>query len=352
MRFGVGFPHCSTRNRSCRPKAAPGENVGRLPKKKFEEQLAALEELRGSGVAPATVDRFRKALANRNNYIVAKASKIAGELGLKALIPDLISALDRFFVDPVKSDPQCWAKNAIVQALGTLGHEESAAFIRGLRHVQMEPVWGGQADTAAALRGNCALALVQCRDLSDFSLLSHLIEILVDRDKTVRVEAARAIGRLSRPEAGLLLRLRALTGDDAPEALGACLSALLSIEGRQGIEFVSRFLERRAEDGAEAALALGLMRTPEAVQALKERWSKERDVAFAGVLLSAIALSRQPEAIDFLIHLVETDSTSAVDALGALASAGLPQEMNSRINAAVEGSGNAGLRPHFVKHFS
>ena len=93
------------------------------------------------------------------------------------------------------------------------------------------------------------------------------------------------------------------------------------------------------------------MRTPEAVQALKERWSQERDAAFAAVLLSAIALSRQPEAIDFLIHLVETDSTSAVDALRALASAGLPQEMHSRINAAVEGSGNAGLRPHFVKHF-
>src|SRR6185369_1670844 len=155
----------------------------------------------------------------------------------------------------------------------------------------------------------------------DFSLLSHLIEILVDRDKTVRVEAARAIGRLSRPEAGLLLRLRALTGDDEPEALGACLSALLSIEGRQGIEFVSRFLERRAEDGAEAALALGLMRTPEAVQALKERWSQERDASFAAVLLSALALSRQPEAIAFLIHLVETDSTSAVAALAALASA-------------------------------
>ena len=202
-----------------------------MAKNKFEEQLAALEELRGSPAEPATVDRLRRALANRNNYIVAKASKIAGELGFKALIPDLIPALDRFFLDPVKSDPQCWAKNAIVQALGALGHEESAAFLRGLRHVQMEPVWGGQADTAAPLRGNCALALVQCRDLNDFSLLSHLIEILVDRDKTVRVEAARAIGRLSRPEAGLLLRLRALTGDDAPEALGACLSALLSIEG-------------------------------------------------------------------------------------------------------------------------
>src|SRR5436190_529244 len=142
-----------------------GENIDRLPKKKFEEQLAALETLRESAGAPATVDSLRKALANRNNYVAAKASKITVELGLKSLLPDLLSAFDRFFIDPVKSDPQCWAKNALVQALAALGHDESAVFIRGLRHIQMEPVWGGQEDTAAALRGNCALALVACRDL-------------------------------------------------------------------------------------------------------------------------------------------------------------------------------------------
>ena len=99
-----------------------GENINRLPKKKFEEQLAALEALRESAGAPATVDSLRKALANRNNYVVAKASKITAELGLRALIPDLLAALDRFFIDPVKSDPQCWAKNALVQALASLGH--------------------------------------------------------------------------------------------------------------------------------------------------------------------------------------------------------------------------------------
>lgn len=323
-----------------------------MPKKQFEEQLARLEELRESPGAPATVDHLRKALANRNNYITAKASKIASELGLKALVPDLLSALDRFFIDPVKSDPQCWAKNALVQALASLGHEEAAAFIRGLRHIQMEPVWGGQADTAAALRGNSALALVQCRDLSDFELLSHLIEILVDRDKTVRVEAARAIGRLSRPEAGLLLRLRALSGDDEPEALGACFSALLSIEGRAGIGFVSRFLEGRGDDGEEAALALGLMRSPEGFQVLKERWEQERDATFAAVLLSAIALSRQQEAIDFLIQLVATDSTSGVAAIAALASAGLPPDVRSRIDAAVQSSGDARLRSAFAKYFA
>jgi len=322
-----------------------------LPKKKFEEQLAALDELRESAGAPATVDSLRKALANRNNYVVAKASKITAELGLKALLPDLLSAIDRFFIDPVKSDPQCWAKNALVQALASLGHEESAVFIRGLRHIQMEPVWGGQEDTAAALRGNCALALVACRDLSDFALLSHLIEILVDRDKTVRVEAARAIGRLNRPEAGLLLRLRALSGDDEPEALGACLSALLSVEGRVGIDFVARFLEAGGDESEEAALALGLMRTPEAFQALKQRWERERDATFAAILLSAIALTRQQEAIDFLIQLIETDSDSAVAALSALGSAGLPSEVRARIDAAVQSSGNARLRPVFAKHF-
>src|SRR5256885_12464041 len=83
-----------------------GENIDRLPKKKFEEQLAALETLRESAGAPATVDSLRKALANRNNYVVAKASKIAAELGLKSLLPDLLSAFDRFFIDAVKSDPQ------------------------------------------------------------------------------------------------------------------------------------------------------------------------------------------------------------------------------------------------------
>jgi HEAT repeat protein len=201
------------------------------------------------------------------------------------------------------------------------------------------------------LRGNSALALVQCRDLSDFDLLSHLIEILVDRDKTVRVEAARAIGQLSRPEAGLLLRLRALSGDDEPEALGACFSALLSIEGRAGIGFVSRFVERRGDDGEEAALALGLMRSPEAFQVLKERWEHERDATFAAVLLSAIALSRQQEAIDLLIQLVATDSSSAVAAIAALAAAGLPPEVRCRIDAAVQSSGNKRLLPAFAKYF-
>src|SRR5258706_5553734 len=243
-----------------------------MAKQKFDQQLAAPEDLRRNPASPSTVESLRKALANRNNFIVAKASKIVAELGLKELIPDLLSALDGFFTHPVKSDPQCWAKKALFQAFADLGYHQSDVYLRGLKHIQLEPVWGGQEDTAAPVRGACALALVECRDISDIALLGHLVEALADTDKMVRAEAARAIGRIDRPESALLLRLRALVGDTEPEVLGACFSALLSIEGRAGIAFVNRFLDAGGDIGAEAALAIGLMRTPEAHRALEEKW--------------------------------------------------------------------------------
>ena len=91
-----------------------------MSKKAYEEQLALLDEFRNS-TAPAAMEGLRKALKNRNNYLVGKAAQIAGQRALTDLIPDLVAAIDRYFVDPVKSDPQCWAKNAIIQALGRSG---------------------------------------------------------------------------------------------------------------------------------------------------------------------------------------------------------------------------------------
>jgi HEAT repeat protein len=293
-----------------------------VSRKPFEQQLAALEELRGHACEAGAVEGLRKALTNRNNYIVAKASNIAGENGLKALVPDMVGALDRFFLDPAKSDPQCWAKNALIQALACMGHDEAPVYIRGLRHVQMEAVWGGQEDTACALRAHCALALVECRDLPDMELLSYLLEPLADPDKNVRIQAARAIGRVGRPEAALLLRLRALTGDDEPEMLGACFSSLLSIEGRAGVTFVSRFLDAREDTAGEAAVALALMRDADALAALCKRWKMERRPAVAEVLLSAIVLSRLPEGVAFLTDLIGSDSDARAQVLAAVGRSG------------------------------
>jgi HEAT repeat protein len=179
--------------------------------------------------------------------------------------------------------------------------------------------------------------------LSDSVLLSYLIEVLTDPDKTVRVEAARAVGRIDRPESALLLRLRTLVGDPEPEVLGACFSALLAIEGERGITFVTRFLDDPDESiMGEAALALGMTYEAGAFEILKDHWERRH----ADVLLSAIALTNLPEALDFLIGLVAADSLSALE---ALASARITPEVRARIAAAVEATGNPRLRAAFKK---
>ena len=216
----------------------------------------------------------------------------------------------------------------------------------------MEPVWGGQADTAGPLRARCAWGLVQCRDLSDLALLSLLVEPLVDRDKTVRVEAARAIGRLGRPEAALLVRLRALVGDEEAEVSGACFAAVLSIEGAAGLDFVIRFLKGADDAMAEAALALGGTHEPRALEALRNRLEKERDPYLVEVLVTSIGLLRLPEAIEFLVGQVESDSAKAGFALKALGTARVPDETRARLAAAVDASGNTSLRGVFEKYFT
>ena len=314
-----------------------------MSKKAYEAQLAALDRLRDADPA-AAVEPLRKALRNPSNYLVAKAATIAGELGLRALIPDVLAALERFFTE---DDPQCWAKNALVDAMAGFEHGDSELYLRGLKHVQMEPVWQGSVDTAGPLRARCALALVSCKDLSDHRLLGHLIEVLVDTDKTVRVEAARAIGRVDRPEAALLLRLRALTGDAEPEVIGACFQSLLGIDNALG--FVSRFLGSGGDIGAEAAIALGLTRRPEAFTILKDQWERQRDPLFGAALLSGIGLTNLPEAIDFLTAVVAADGRGSTDALQAFAGARLSEEVRARLQAAVEKTGNARLRAVWKK---
>ncbi len=172
-----------------------------MSKQAFDKKMETLEALRAAPATPSTVEQLGKALKDRNNFLVSKAAALVGELGLQELTPDLRAAFDRFLVDAVKSDPQCWAKNAIVKSLKNLGHDEPQVYLRGLKHFQLEPVWGGRADTAAALRGACALALAGCA-LDRITLLTHLVDLLADPEKPVRVDAARAIDQVSGFESG------------------------------------------------------------------------------------------------------------------------------------------------------
>lgn len=311
-------------------------------KRAFEEQVATLDALRQQP-AESRVTPLRKALGHKNNFIVAKAANLIREFGLKDLAPELLAGFDRFFDDPVKSDPQCWAKNAISRTLAAMELQDEQVFLRGMRHIQMEPVWGGQSDTAGTLRATCALALVQCRSLTERDLLAHLVDLLADKDKTVRIEVVRGIEQVGSPSASLLLRLRAVLGSDKPgadepEVLGACYGGILRTEGVRAIPWVRRFLATADDNAGEAALAIAGTHSLEAFEVLREALEKAHDPWFRSVLLSAIALTRQDAALEFLLELVRTESLDAEPAIEVILRSMPSQEIIERLKNLVEGN--------------
>jgi hypothetical protein len=168
------------------------------------------------------------------------------------------------------------------------------------------------------LRATCAVALVQCRSLTDADLLMHLIELAGDKDKAVRTEAMRALEQVGSPSASLLLRMRAVLGADEPQVLGACYSGVLRLEGVKAIRWVARFLASADDNAAEAALAIAGTHSPEGFDALRESFAKAGDPWWRSVLLSAIALTRQDAALEFLLDEVRKESLSAETAIEAI----------------------------------
>jgi len=319
-----------------------------MARRRVEEEVERLNCLREDGPGPATTAALRKALADRVGLVAAKAAKIAAELRVEELIPDLVAAFERFFEKPVERDPQCWGKNAIAKALTELDYRQSAPFLRGARHVQMEPVWGGQEDTASTLRGICVLALVACSDVRREDVLRGLVEALTEKAQTVRLEAVRAIAEMGGDEAPLLLRLKARCGDAEPPVAGQVFDSLLRLEGREAIAFVAAFLESGTADvQAEAALALGASRLPEAEEALEAAWGATRDPDLRYALARAISSSRQPRAFDFLLDLVKNGrAADASMALEALEIHRESPEIWRRVEETVEEAGS-GVRQAF-----
>ncbi|GGG92749.1 hypothetical protein [Silvibacterium dinghuense] len=320
-----------------------------MAKKRMEQDLEALDAVALLPVKDR-IEPLRAALRHRNNFVVARAAKLVELAPAPALIPDLLIAYDRFFADPVKTDPQCWAKNALVHALAALDYQEADPYLRGLAHRQFEPVWGGQSDTASTLRSYALFALIPCRELSESVLLRHFVAAFADPVPAVRAAAARATAQLGSDTAALLLRLRAEVGRDEAEVLGACYSGVLGIEGHSAIGWVAKFLVKEDEPAAEAALALAATRAPEAVPLLRAAFARVGDPWFASILLSALALTRQPEAARFLFDLVESESYYAEQAVEAILRSSPASETVEQIAALVQG--NARLQRAFDRERS
>lgn len=295
------------------------------PRDRLQEVLAGLARVRHDPSSTASLAELRRVLAHESAHAVAKAAAIVGEAGLDSLVPDLIAAFRRFLCVPARKDPGCAAKQAAVEALLRLDHEDEDVFRAGIRHVQMEPVFGGQVDTAVDLRGACALGLART---SRADVLDLLAELLADPEPPARVSAARAIAAHGRAAATPLLRHKALAGDEEPRVVSECLLALLQLDARGSLPFVAALLEpatlhgRPAPDRVPcAASALGESRLKEAFPVLREWYPKAAARRLGRTALLAIAALRRDEAFDYLLSLVrEAEPPEACDAAVALAS--------------------------------
>jgi hypothetical protein len=324
-----------------------------VPHRGFDEQMAALDALKGQQLNAASTELIQKSIGSRSNFLVAKAARLAEDNQLTDLVPQLITSFERFFVSAEKADPQCWAKNALSRALSKLGCRDKDVFLRGLHHHQMEPVWGGRSDSGGTLRANCAHGLMGCEGLIAQDVLLLLLDLLADSDKSVRVEAVRAIAQLDEM-AVPVLRLRALIPGEDPEVLSICFSALLAIDRDVSITFVARFLENGDDSAAEAAFALAETHQPAALAALlrlrQQPTPASSEPWFAGVVLSAIALTRLPEALNYLLGLIESEDRDAPAAIEALAKLSPGDELRARIERAIEETGSPRLKKMLADH--
>jgi hypothetical protein len=275
-----------------------------MAKASVEDQLAGLAALGKSPDSPEARKQLRTFLASKINVVVSRAAGIVSHLADHDFNADLISAFHRFMVNPARIDKGCAAKTAVVKALLAAECDADEVFQIGIRHVQLEPTWGGRADTAAPLRALCGLGLVQS---GSTDAIIELATLLADAEADARIGAASALGHCG-PAATALLRFKVLTGDNEPAVIAECFNALMVASPGASFEFVARFVEPGNQLIYEpAALALAESRMPGVFDVLREKWTATFDREFKQTLLLPIALTRTDPSRDFLISLLESD---------------------------------------------
>jgi HEAT repeat protein len=298
-----------------------------------EDTFAQLAALKSAGPA-VLAEMLPKFLSSKINLIVAKAADLAREKEVKSLQPQLTEAFDRFMDRPSETDKGCEAKQAIANALYEMGCDAADLFLTGIRHRQPEGSYGPPVDTAAELRGICALGLVR---MAYRDAMNELVDLLTDESHQSRIMAARAIAYAGRDEGALLLRLKILVGDPVEDVVAECLIALGNLSRAKALPFIRKYLDSRSPMIAEsAALALGEMRNANALSALLEQW--ERDPFTCKSLALPIALSRLPQSQEFLINVVaQAKEEIAAAAVEALRIYRHDDALRARVRAAVEG---------------
>jgi len=285
-----------------------------MTKRKLKDKLDELNNLQLSG--QERIDYLAKILADKNNFLVAAAAKLIAKENIKELTQELKTSFERFLQKPIKTDPSCAAKQAILEALINLDSRETELYLKAVRYTQLEPVWGGHEDTAVKLRTLGAYGLVK----SNYTgLMNELAGLLADKEISARVAAISALRNTNAMIAVPLLRHKALIGDPSVRVMSACFDALLALEANESRDFVATFLTSEELVIAQsAALALGEARIEGSLALLTQAYENTVLSELQQTLCTAMATLRNDEAIAYLFEIVKKDDFNSAGAINAL----------------------------------
>ncbi len=305
-------------------------------KRRFEQKAAELASLADKPLTDNDLVKLQDALLGSNNYLAAQAAAVIAKQQIEELMLELPVAYDYFMDNGTKRDKGCLAKTAIIKALVSLNGYEERMFLDGVRYRQMEPVYGGQADTAADLRSQCLIALLQ---IGYGDVLFEVVNLLHDEELQCRMTAVSALVAIGNDNAELMLRFKCLAGDDDPKVLDNCFAGLLEINLDRSLSFVAQFIEGEDDVLSEsAALALGETSDSQAYTILSDIWQSTVSEKKRTALMLPIALTRQEAAFEFLFETIrkgpEVYAKAAVDACRIF---DYDEDFQRRVRETVEG---------------
>jgi HEAT repeat protein len=299
----------------------------------------------------ATNAQLRDALRTGPGLVAARAAKIVREHALEGFDDDLNAAFLRLRADPIKTDPGCLGKLAVLEALDFGSHDDAAVFLEATRTFQPEPAWGPPVDTATGVRARGVLALARLAH-PDLSLVAG--GLLADPESPVRQAAAEALAANGDRALAGALALRWTLGDEDPMVTLACMTALLALAPDHALPRLRDALHG-ADDGARelAALALGPSTRPEALDTLLAHLEAAPRASERAPTLRALGLQRNDRALAVLLNVVETGTIQDAEAaVAGLAARRFDPGVRERTRAAARANPSAErLEPALVSAF-
>jgi len=286
----------------------------------IKEAFQKISSLRDEGYSVEAVIELKTILEKQSGMVVAKVAPLIADWYETSLVADLEQCFYRLLENGEDRDPQCWGKVAIIKALHDLLWQDSAVYISGCKTVQMEPVRGGQEDSAVSLRIASIEALMQRSVMDTTVLMQTLADLIADPSRRVRAEAVRSSIHGPAEIVGPMLRLKIRMGDEDARVLGNCFDALLAkVPSQSSVDLIDSFLfEEDAILAAEAMASLASSAFSEAIAKVTETYDEFEDEQLRRILLTSLGASPTQEALDFLYLQLQKDLPDARWALSAV----------------------------------